>query len=153
MPQFKIRRKRKSPPQTVEEKPAPVEEKVDENEMSESSSDDEFVNEAMEKLSVSNKPQTEQKHVRYQPNPQPRYQTPARTAQQHARNGKYLTNGPGAPVRPNPYYRKTPTGFTQNKRLRGAQKGRIRFRSLYGPNGDAYDTRTQATMLYHACFG
>ena len=153
MPQFKIRRKRKTPPQKEEEKPAAVEEKVDENEMSVSSSDDDYVSEAMEQLSVTKEPQCEQKHVRYAPNPQPQHQTPARTARSLARNGKFLTNGPGQPVRRNPFYRKPPTPFAQNQGLRGNQKPRIKFRSLYGPNGDAHNTRTKAAMLYHACFG
>ena len=153
MPRFTIRRKAKPAEKKPEPKPAPVEEKIDDEEMSLSTSDEEFVNEAMDQLSIQNEPQKQEKRVHFEPKRRPQFETPARTVRPEARNRKFLTQGPGAPVRRNPLYRETPTAIAQNAGLRGRGKPRIKFRSLYGRNGDAYDTRTKAGMLYHACFG
>ena len=153
MPQFTIRRKRKAAEQKAEPEPAPVEKKVAVDEMSESSSEEDYVNEAMEQLTMQNKPQKQERQVRFQPDPRPQYENRAKPADPRARNAKYITQGPGQPVRHNPYYRKTPTPFAQNQGLRGRAKPKIKFRSLYGANGHTYDTRTKAAMLYHSCFG
>ena len=153
MPRFTIRRKakpveQKPEPEPATEKPEPMEE-----EPSLSASDEEFLNEAMDELSVANKPQKRERRVEFEPKRRPQYENPSRLVRAEARNHKFITQGTGQPVRRNPLYRETPTPFAQNQGLRGRGKPRIKFRSLYGRNGDAYDTRTKATMLYHACFG
>jgi len=153
MPQFTIRRKRKPAPQAAEPKPVEKEAKVDDEEIDISSEDESYVTEAMEQLKVQTKPQCQPRRVRFEPNQRPQFETCANTARQPARNPKFITRGVGQQPRYNPMYRKTPTPFAQNQGMRGRAKPRIKFRSLYGPNGAAYDTRTQAGMLYHACFG
>ncbi len=153
MPKFTIRRKRKVAPKVAEPEPVEKEVKVDDEEMSVSSDEENYVTEAMKQLNVQTKPQRQQNHVRFEPNPRPQYETRARVDRQPTRNPKYITQGAGQQPRYNPMYRKTPTPFAQNQGMRGRAKPRIKFRSLYGPNGSAYDTRTKAGMLYHACFG
>ena len=153
MPRFQVRRKKKKVEPIPEETPTETAPQKETEEAEMSTSDDEFVNEAMEALTMENKPQTQQKQVQFAAKPQPHFQNQSRFARSEYDNRKFLSNGPGQPVRRNPIYRETPTGFTQSRGLRGNQKPKIRYRSLYGPNGDQYDTRTQARILYASIFG
>ena len=152
MPKFSIRRKKRKEEPKPEPKVEPVEEKIDDQEEEYSSSEEKFINESLQKLSMQNKPQREQKHVHFEQNREPQYENRTNVANQYHRNCKFIPQGQYKPPQRNPYYRPTPSPYTQNNRSRAGAKGQMRFRSLYGQNGENLPTQTKAQMLYQQCF-
>ena len=153
MPNFKVTRRKKAkvePPKPV------VEEKVDEMEITDSDSSDDYIDDAIEavkRVTFEDKPKPRHVPPKQPTISRPRFQTPTKPVQ------KPISMTPKAPYRPparrmnDPYTRK-PTMDFQNpysKYRRGGAK--MRYSSHYGPGGEHLDTRTKATMLYRHCFG
>ena len=152
MPKFTIRRKKKQAPVQPEPKRQPVEEKIDENEVSMSESDEEFISESMEQLKLENRPQNQPNHVRFQSNQRPQFENRARPVQRPDQMRKYLPRGHYQQPEPNPYYRHNPTPYTHNARPKPKGRAKLRYRSLYGAGGDSLPTQAQAQLLYDRCF-
>ena len=152
MPQFKIRRKRKPVVEKVQPKEKIVEEKIDENEAYESSSDDKAVNEAMDELSLHNEPQYEQKHEKVHRNYRPQFQKRAEVAQERPRFVNKTPMRARESLRRNAIYKNSAQAVPQMHQTRRDGRPKMRFRSIFGPNGDQLDAQTKARILYHSCF-
>ena len=153
MPNFKVTRRKKA--NVVPPKPV-VEEKIDEMEVTDSDSSDEYIDEAIEAV----------KRVTFEENPKSRFDMPERPTISRPRFEtpatpvkKPINLEPKEPYRPprrrmnDPYSRKPTMDFQNpysNYRRGGAK---MRYGSHYGPGGEHLDTRTKAAMLYSHCFG
>ena len=160
MPNFTIRRRKKSQPK-VQPPPPKVEEKVDEMEESYSDeTEEELLDKAMNDLSMQSEPQKQHpRPVQYQNQPQrpvaghPQYQKQPTVARQVRFQPSNQQNSWGKPRLNDPYTRK-PTmrgGIPPRRQSRGGAK--LRFRTHYGVGGEYMDTRTKSSLLLSHCFG
>ena len=160
MPNFKIRRRKKSQPK-VQPPPPKVEEKVDEMEESfTDESEEELLDKAIGQLSMQNKPQKPPpRTVQYQNQPQrpvarhPQYQKQPTVARQVRFQPSNQQNSWGKQRLNDPYSR-MPTMRKEYPTRRNKRGGaRLRFRSHYGVGGEHMDTRTKSSLLLSHCFG
>ena len=159
MPNFTVRRRKPAPktppPQEEEEMPNVEEKESDEELMSEYSDSEQYLDNAIEGLKLTNleprrrqvhfEPQTTPKNV-----PRPQYRPPfAPSRPPHQQNLPQRT--PQRTIA-DPYSR-NPTmqnRFQRPQTKRGGAK--MRYRSHYGVAGEHFDTRTKANLLYMHCF-
>lgn len=153
MPNFKVSRRKK--PKVVAPKPV-VEEKIDETEVTDSSSSDEYIDQAIQ--DVKRVTFEEKQKARSVPPKQPtinrpQFQNQPKPVQKPKFLEPKLHHRPQPRRMNDPYTRKPTMDFHNpySKYRRGGAK--MRYSSHYGPNGEHLDTRTKAALLYSHCFG
>ena len=155
MPRFKITRRKpqSEAPEQVEKKPEQETPLTADAQMDDARSESsEALTEYMEKLDVAPQVQKPQTQPQRPARMAPQKYAPARVAPQPTRNARFAPQRYQQPRMPDPVYRKPATLYTRRAGLRGSDRRQPRFRSHYGPNGDALDTHTKARLLYNHCF-
>ena len=153
MPNFKVTRRKKA---NVEPPKPAVEEKVDEMEVTDSGSSDDYIDEAIEavkRVTFEEQSKTRPQTTYTQPNIQPQTPNTPTIVRNHQPQAPYAP--PRRPQRQlnDPYTRKPAMDFS-NPYTRYRQGGaKMRYRSHYGVGGEHLDTRTKTALLYSHCFG
>ena len=160
MPNFTIRRRKKT--QSQPRPPPPqVEKKVDEMEESFSEeSEEELIEKAMNDMKIQPRPQKQTQNLEwYQKQPQtpvaghPQYEKQPTVARQVRFQPSNQQNSWSKPSIHDPYTRKPTMRGGKYTRRQGRGGARLRFRSHYGTGGEYMDTRTKSSLLLSHCFG
>ena len=156
MPRFKINRKVKPVAEPMDII-APLEEKVDDTEMDDLSSDSvEAIEKGLSAMKLVSKPQKPVpvlKSVQRPSQVRPKFEEPATVVRPPVKRVQFRPDPRYQPRMHDPYRRKAAMPNPRYRPPRGAKKGRLSYSSRYGPGGAYLDTRVKAVMLYNHCFG
>ena len=156
MPRFKINRKTKpvAEPMQID---TPLEEKVDNSEMDDLSLDSvEAIEKGLSAMKLVSKPQRSVpilKSVQRASQVRPKFEEAARVVRAPVKRVQFQQDPRYHSRMHDPYRRKAAMPNPRYRPPRGAKKGRLSFRSHYGPGGAYLDPRVKAGMLYTHCFG
>jgi len=153
MPNFTIRRRKKTAPEPVAEKepePAQPEESESSSEPeSEETLMDRVVPEAQKPVPVAQP----QRQPQYPPQRRVHFEQPEKVAR---RPPTYVPQQPRqADLRrmANPYLRKPTMPVPPRSRSRQSKRMKFHYSTHYGVGGDVLDTQAKANLLYNHCFG
>ena len=153
MPNFTIRRRKKTAPEPKRE-PEPEPKEV---EASENSSDVESEGTLMDRVVPEAQkpvpPPEPQRQPQYAPQRRVQFQEPERVARRPATYAPQRPHQADLRRQANPYLRKPTMPVPPRSRHRQNERKKMRYTTHYGPAGDVMDTQAKASLLYHHCFG
>ena len=153
MPNFTIRRRKKTAPEPEPEKePEPIQPEESES-SSEAESEGTLMDRVIPEAQKPDPPPQPRRQPQYRPQRRDQFEEPEKVAQRPPTYVRQQPQRTDLRRQADPYLRKPTMPVPPRSRHKQNERKRFRYSTHYGANGDVLDTQAKAFLLLRHCFG